>query len=158
MTSTDNSAISEQGPITPIWVIRAMTMINVFIYKLTNGRLMNTLGGGPICLVEMTGARSGRKRTIPVMYVPDGEDVLIVASVGGAPKNPVWFNNLIANPDVKIVEGGRTRVMRARLLSGEERGEAWPICVSHYADYDDYKVRTNREIPVFRCEPVSRTG
>jgi len=88
MTSTDNSAISEQGPITPIWVIRAMTMINVFIYKLTNGRLMNTLGGGPICLVEMIGARSGRKRTIPVMYVPDGE----------------------------------------------ERGEAWPICVSHYPD------------------------
>ena len=146
--------LEEQGPITPIWVIRTMTRINLFVYRLTKGRLMNTLGGGPICLVEMTGAKSGKKRTIPVMWVPDGDDVLVVASIGGAEKNPVWYNNLVTNPEVNIIQGGRTRAMRARQLSGEERGAAWPICVSHYAPYDEYQPRTNREIPVFRCEPV----
>ena len=154
MTKEDRKRIEEQGPITPIWVVKTMTYINLFVYRVSKGRLMNKLGGGPICLVEMTGARTGKKRTFPVMYVPDGDDVLVVASIGGAPSNPAWYHNLIANPIVKITQGGKTRSMQARQLSGQEREEAWPTCVEHYLPYSEYKTRTNREIPVFRCVPV----
>ena len=154
MTKEDRRTIEEQGPVSPIWVIKTMTRINLFVYRLTKGRLMNSLGGGPICLVEMTGAMTGKKRTSPVMYVPDGGDVLVVASIGGAPRNPAWYHNLIANPSVRIIQGGRTRSMQARLLSGQEREEAWPTCVEHYPPYSEYKTRTNRVIPVFRCEPL----
>lgn len=148
------NTIEEQGPVTPRWIVLAMTRLNIFVYRLSKGRFMNRLGGGPICLVEMTGAKSGRKRTIPVMYVPDGDDVLVVASIGGAPKNPIWYGNLVTNPEVRIIQGGRTRTMKARQLDGVERDQAWPICVSHYPPYDEYKLRTNRQIPVFRCEPA----
>ena len=150
-----NAPKTELGPIAPTWVVKAMTRLNLFVYGLTNGRMMNTLGGYPICLVEMTGAKSGKKRTIPVMYCPDGDDVLVVASMGGAPKNPAWYGNLVAHPDVTIIQGGTVRKMRARQLSGDEREAAWPVCATYYPPYDEYQVRTNREIPVFRCEPAN---
>ena len=114
MTNGFKEKIEEHGPGTPIWIIKTMTYINLFTYRLSKGRLMNKLGGGPICLVEMKGARTGKKRTFPVMYVPDGDDVLVVASIGGAPRNPAWYHNLIANSGVKITQGGRTRSMQAR--------------------------------------------
>ena len=144
---------SEQGPVMPRWFLKTMTRINVLVYRASNGRLMNTLAGDPICLVEMTGVRSGRTRTIPLMYVPDGDDILLVGSQGGAPTNPLWVNNLLAHPDISITQGGQVRAMRARQLAGEERTAAWPICVQHYGPYADYQLRTQREIPVFRCEP-----
>ena len=87
------------------------------------------------------------------MYCPDGDDVLVVASIGGAPKNPTWYGNLVAHPDVTVIQGGTARRMTARQLSGAEREEAWPVCASFYPPYDEYQARTNREIPVFRCEP-----
>ena len=150
----DERGQAELGPVMPRWFLKAMTRLNVWVYRASNGRLMNTLAGDPICLVEMTGARSGRVRTIPLMYVPDGEDILLVGSQGGAPTNPLWVNNLLAHPEVRITQGGQTRVMRARQLGGEERAAAWPTCVAHYAPYADYQLRTRREIPVFRCEPA----
>ncbi len=151
--TTESSAQTEQGPAIPTWFLKIFTRFNVWVYRLSRGRLMNRLGGDPICLVEMTGARSGRQRTIPLMYVPDGEDVLLVASQGGAPRHPVWYHNLVAHPQVTITEGGRRRAMTARQLAGEERAAAWPICVEHYSPYAEYQTRTQREIPVFRCEP-----
>ena len=119
MTNEFTERVEEQGPITPIWIIKTMTYINVLTYRLSNGRLMNKLGGGPICLIEVTGAKTGKKRTFPVMYVPDGNDVLVVASIGGAPRNPAWYHNLVANSQVKITQGGKTRLMQARQLSGQ---------------------------------------
>ena len=154
MTNEFTERVEEQGPITPIWIIKTMTYINVLTYRLSNGRLMNKLGGGPICLIEVTGAKTGKKRTFPVMYVPDGDDVLVVASIGGAPRNPAWYHNLVANSQVKITQGGKTRLMQARQLSGLDRKDAWPICVEQYPPYSDYEKRTNREIPVFRCKPL----
>ena len=68
MTKEDRQTIEEQGPVNPIWVIKTMTRINLFVYRLTKGPLMNKLGGGPICLVETTGAMTGKERTFPVMY------------------------------------------------------------------------------------------
>lgn len=96
---------------------------------------------------------SGRKRTIPLMYVPDGDGILLVASQGGAPRHPVWYHNLMAHPDVIIEEGGRRMSLRARKVDALEKSRLWPICVSHYQPYEDYQQRTDRDIPVFRCEP-----
>lgn len=139
----------------PRWVLKAFTRLHALIYRLSGGRLMNTLAGDPICLVTMTGARSGQKRTIPLMYVPDGDSLLLVASQGGAPTHPLWYHNLVAHPDITVEQGGRKLALRARLVDAEEKDRVWPICVSHYAPYADYQRRTDRQIPVFRCEPVS---
>ena len=143
----------EQGAAIPRGVLKAFTRFNVWVYRLSSGRLMNKLGGDAICLITMTGAKSGKRRTIPLMYVPYKAGVLLVASQGGAPKHPVWYYNLVAHPDIEVEEGGRTLKLTARVLQGEERAAAWPVCVEHYADYADYENRTNREIPVFYCEP-----
>lgn len=150
MSEPDKSA---SGSPPPRWALKAFTRLNVVVYRASGGRLMNRLGGDPICLVTMTGAKTGRTRTIPLMYVPDGDSFLLVASQGGAPKHPVWYHNLVAHPDVTIEEGGRRLALRAREVGPEEKGRLWPICVSHYQPYEDYQRRTDRDIPVFRCEP-----
>jgi len=151
-TSQDTEKV-EAGPAMPRGFLKAFTRLNVWVYRASGGRLMNKLAGDPICLVTMTGASSGRRRTIPLMYVPYRDGVLLVASQGGAPRHPVWYHNLVAHPDVLVQQGGHTLRLRARVLNGEEREAAWPVCVEHYAPYADYQQRTNREIPVFYCEP-----
>jgi len=114
--------------------------------------LMNKMAGMPILLVEMKGAKSGKQRTIPLMYVPNDDGFVLVASQGGAPKNPVWYNNLVAYPDVRITFGGQTKAMRVRRVSDEEKAQLWPVCCEYYPPYQDYQTRTDRNIPVFVCE------
>lgn len=152
MTAERESTSGRGGP-PPRWLLKAMTRLNVFVYTISGGRVMNKLAGDPICLVTMTGAKSGRSRTIPLMYVPHGDNVLLVASQAGAPTHPLWYHNLVAYPDIEIQEGGRKRAMRARIADAEEKAIVWPICVQRYAPYEDYRHRTTREIPVFICEP-----
>ena len=145
----------EQGPAMPRGLLKAFTRVNVWVYRASAGRLMNKLAGDPICLITMTGAKSGHQRTIPLMYVPYQEGVLLVASQGGAPRHPVWYHNLVKHPEIVVEEGGRRLNLRARILHDEERTAAWPVCVQHYAPYADYQERTGREIPVFFCEPMT---
>jgi deazaflavin-dependent oxidoreductase (nitroreductase family) len=87
------------------------------------------------------------------MYVPHGEGVLLVASLGGAPKHPTWYYNLVENPDVDVQVTDRTLRLRARLATPAEKAKLWPVCVEHYPPYADYQARTDRDIPVFVCEP-----
>ena len=98
-----------------------MTRTHVFLHRLCGGRWFNTLQGDEVCFITMTGAKSGRTITIPLMYVPWEEGVLLVASQGGAPKNPVWYNNLVKHPDIEVNHRGREMSLRARLASA--RGE-----------------------------------
>ena len=133
--------------------IKPFSGLNVFVYRLTGGRLMGSFQGRPVCLVAMTGARSGKPRTIPLMYVPYKDGVILVASQGGAPKSPVWYYNLVKHPEVEVQVKGRKMKLRARQVEGEEKAEAWQACVEHYPAYDDYQARTDRSIPVFVCEP-----
>lgn len=144
--------MTEKKPgIPPRWILKLFTRINVIVYRLSGGRLLNTFSGMPICLVEMRGAKSGKKRTIPLMYVPHELGIILVASQGGAPKNPVWYYNLIANPNVRITEGGMTKNLKARQVSDAEKAELWPTCVNFYPPYQDYQEITSRNIPVFLC-------
>ena len=133
--------------------IKPYSKLNVFLYKLSGGRILGTLTGRPVMLVAMTGAKSGKERTVPLMYVPYKDGVIVVASQGGAPKTPVWYNNLVKNPDVVVQYKSTKMELRARQVDDAEKAAIWPVCVEHYSEYDDYQKRTDRNIPVFVCEP-----
>ena len=149
------TAPASSGSSPPRWLIKTMTRVHVLLHRLTGGRFFNKLAGDDVCFVTMTGAKSGRTLTIPLMYVPHGEGVLLVASLGGAPKNPVWYGNLVKHPDIEVNHRGRRMKLRARLATGDEKPSLWPICDRHYAPYADYRKRTTRDIPIFVCEAVS---
>jgi deazaflavin-dependent oxidoreductase (nitroreductase family) len=153
--STERTATpTGAGTPLPRWVLKTMTRLHVSLHRLSGGRLFNTLAGDDVCFVTMKGARSGRTLTIPLMYVPYQDGVLLVASQGGAPKNPVWYNNLVKHPDIDVNHRGRRMKLRARLATPEEKPDMWPICDRHYAPYADYRKRTTRDIPIFVCEPA----
>ncbi|HTO59010.1 MAG TPA: nitroreductase family deazaflavin-dependent oxidoreductase [Pseudomonadales bacterium] len=134
-------------------LLKMLASLNAAVYKATDGKWMGKMGKSDICVVRMQGARSGRWRDVPLMYVPNGDGVILVASLGGAPKNPVWYHNLIAHPDIEVIVRDKTLKLRARLASAEEKAVAWPRCVAAYPAYADYQKRTTRDIPVFICDP-----
>lgn len=134
--------------------IKPFSGLNAFVYKLTGGRLMGQFQGRPVVLIEMTGAASGKKRTIPLMYVPHEEGVIIVGSQGGAPKSPVWVKNLQKDPNIVAQYRGKRMKLVARQVGDEEKAALWPICVKHYHEFEDYQARTDRNIPVFNCQPA----
>jgi deazaflavin-dependent oxidoreductase (nitroreductase family) len=138
----------------PKWAMKAMSRGHIFLNRLSGGKLFNTLQGDEVCFVTMKGAKSGRTITMPLMYVPYRQGVLLVASLGGAPRNPAWYYNIAANPDVTVRHRGDKMPLRARLAAASEKEALWPVCDSHYAPYSDYRARTDRDIPIFVCEPA----
>lgn len=151
MTS-ESSAPSSTGKPPPRWVLKIMTRMHVFLHRITGGGL-NKLGKDEVCFVTMTGAKSGRTLTFPLMYVPHGDGVLLVASQGGAPKNPVWYHNLVKHAEIEVEHRGTRQKLRARLADPSEKAALWPVCDRHYAPYAEYRTRTTRDIPIFVCEP-----
>ena len=138
-------------------LIHAMTTLNVLAYKLTGGWLGGKFrGGAPVCLVTTTGKRSGQPRTIALLYLMDGDDVVLVASKGGMSHSPGWYHNMMANPVVEVQIGSTTRAMRARRATPAEKATLWPRLVAMYRDYDDYQARTSRDIPVVILSPDDR--
>ena len=150
--SIKTPAPEDLGKPPPRWVLKIFTRVNVFVYKLSGGRLMNTLSGMPIVLVTMTGAKSERTITIPLMYVPHDKGFILVASQGGAPKHPAWYYNLVKHPSIEIAHEGVTRELTARRVAEDEKATLWPTCVEYYPPYEQYQRRTERLIPVFLCE------
>jgi deazaflavin-dependent oxidoreductase (nitroreductase family) len=128
--------------------------LHTLVYRATGGRIGHTAPGMPtILLLDHVGAKSGTKRTSPLLYVRDGEDVVIVASKGGFPKHPAWYHNLRANPDTTVQIGSERRAVHARDAIPEERERLWPKAIEAYPGYKDYIARTNREIPLVILEP-----
>jgi deazaflavin-dependent oxidoreductase (nitroreductase family) len=124
------------------------------VYRATGGRIGHRFPGAPpMLLLDHVGAKSGAKRTSPLVYVRDGENLVIVASKGGYPKNPGWFYNLKANPDTEVQVGSDHRAMHARVADEVERKRLWPKVVKAYGGYEDYQRRTDREIPLVILEP-----
>jgi deazaflavin-dependent oxidoreductase (nitroreductase family) len=151
--------MSEPRPITP-FQMKIMKLVmgpfsrwNARRYIASAGDSMGTFNGRDICVVTMKGAKTGRKRDVPLMYVPYHDGVILVASLGGAPKHPTWYYNVVAHPDIEVHVKGKKLALRARRASAEEKARVWPICVEHYPDYELYQRRTERDIPVFICEP-----
>jgi F420H(2)-dependent quinone reductase len=133
--------------------LKATGKLNVPVYRLSRGRLMNTVGTGPVLLLTSTGRRSGQKRTAPVLYLKDGERFVVVGSNAGNARAPAWSYNLKANPDAEIEVRGDRRSVRARVAEGEERAELWRKVNEMYEGFDRYDANTAREIAVFVLEP-----
>ena len=139
-----------------IWpATRRFMGAHTFLYKRTGGRLGQSIPGvpGKMLLLDHVGARSGQLRTSPLLYVRDGADVVIVASKGGFPKDPAWFHNLMAHPDTTVQIGSERRPVHARGARPEERERLWDMAVKAYHGYEDYRARTDREIPLVVLEP-----
>jgi F420H(2)-dependent quinone reductase len=129
--------------------------LHTLAYRVSGGRIGERIPGvGKMLLLDHVGAKSGTKRTSPLLYTADGDDLLIVASKGGFPKHPAWFHNLLANPDTTIQVGSERRPVHARVATPEERKRLWPMVVKTYHGYADYQARSRgREIPVVVLEP-----
>jgi deazaflavin-dependent oxidoreductase (nitroreductase family) len=134
-------------------VLRRVMAGHTAVYRATRGVVGHKFPGSPpMLLLDHVGAKSGKKRTSPLMYVRDGDDIVLVASKGGHPKNPAWFHNLKANPETTVQIGSEKRPVRARVATDEERKRLWPKAVETYSGYEGYRKRTDREIPLVVLE------
>jgi deazaflavin-dependent oxidoreductase (nitroreductase family) len=135
-------------------VLRRMMGLHTVAYRATRGVVGHRFPGAPpFLLLNHVGAKSGVKRTAPLVYIADGDDIVLVASKGGHPKNPAWYYNLKAHPDVTVQVGSETRPVHAREATDSERERLWPMAVETYSGYAGYKERTDRKIPLIVLEP-----
>jgi deazaflavin-dependent oxidoreductase (nitroreductase family) len=135
--------------------LRLATRLQVSVFRATNGKMMNKfVGGYPVCIVTSTGAKSAAIRRIALIHLPLGESKLLVASQGGMDKMPAWYFNIKANPRIQIMVNGSEKDYVARRVSDEEKATLWPHLCVLYPDFDEYQARTDRNIPVFSCDPV----
>jgi deazaflavin-dependent oxidoreductase (nitroreductase family) len=123
-------------------------------YEGSGGTAGTTMRGMPVIILTTLGAKSGKLRKTPLMRVEHDGAYAAVASLGGAPKNPVWYYNVLADPHVELQDGPVKQDMVAREVTGDEKAAWWERCVAAYPDYADYQRNTEREIPVFVCEPT----
>lgn len=125
-------------------------------FEASDGQRANTMRGLPIVVVTMRGARSGKIRKVPLMRVEHDGTYAAVASQGGAPTHPQWYHNLVAHPEVCVQDGAQVVTARARIVTGDERAQWWERAVEAFPQYAQYQERTDREIPVFLLEPVTK--
>lgn len=111
--------------------------------------------GLPIVVVTMTGAKSSQPRRVPLMRVEHDGNYAAVGSKGGDAKDPVWVNNIKADPHVTVLDGTQSHTLRSREITGDERAQWWDRCVAAYPPYAEYQTKTDRLIPVFLLEPTS---
>jgi deazaflavin-dependent oxidoreductase (nitroreductase family) len=135
-------------------VLRRLMAGHAGVYRATRGVIGHHIpGAGPMLLLDHVGARSGKKRTSPLLYGRDGDSYVIVASKGGNPKNPAWYHNLRANPETTVQVGSKKIDVRARVPEGEERDRLFSMMEDVYGGYTDYQKRTDRKIPIVVLEP-----
>jgi deazaflavin-dependent oxidoreductase (nitroreductase family) len=127
--------------------------LNVPLYRLSRGRIGGRVGRAPVLLLTTTGRRSGQQRTAPVVYLADGENVIVINTNAGNAKVPAWSLNLKANPEAVVERGGRRYPVRARVAEGEERAGLWQQHNEQYAGFDDYQQQLEREASVIVLEP-----
>jgi deazaflavin-dependent oxidoreductase (nitroreductase family) len=131
------------------------------IYRATGGRIGYRVPGvPPMLLLDHVGAKSGTLRTTPLVFARDppsrdagAQNIILIASKGGFPKNPAWFHNLKANPDTTIQIGSKRMDVHARVAKPEEYDRLWKLAVDVYGGYEDYRRRTDRQIPLVVLEP-----
>ncbi len=136
-------------------VARGLAQTHVFWYRLTGGRIGGSMGGVKMLLLTTQGRKSGRKRTLPLLYLKTSKGYALVASYGGSDRHPSWYLNLVANPDVEIQVDDRSLPAQAETVSAERRVELWPRLVEVYSDYQVYQDRTEREIPLVELTPTT---
>lgn len=127
--------------------------LNIPLYRLSGGRIGGKINRAPVLLLTTTGRKSGQQRTAPVVYLADGENVVVIGSNAGHNRTPAWSLNLKANPDAEVEIGRERRKVRARVAEGEERADLWRKHNVQYSGFDEYEARTDRDIALFVLEP-----
>jgi deazaflavin-dependent oxidoreductase (nitroreductase family) len=139
---------------------RPVTSLNDFNRNLidefrnNDGKVDGQFAGAPLVLITTTGAKSGEPRTSPVVYTRDGDNIVVIASKGGAPTNPAWYHNLVAHPEVTVELPGETYTARARVTQGEERDRLFRAQADLMPGFNEYQEKTTRVIPVIVLERV----
>jgi F420H(2)-dependent quinone reductase len=135
-------------------VVKWMSRVNTALFRLTKGRVGGRfLGGERVLLLTTRGKKSGKERIVPLLYLEDGSNLVVVASKGGWPEHPLWYGNLVADPKVEVQIGARREPRRARTATDAEHDALWPRLCDLYPSYQDYQNVTDRKIPVVILEP-----
>jgi deazaflavin-dependent oxidoreductase (nitroreductase family) len=129
-----------------VWGV--ITSLNTWLYRVSGGRIAGSMDRAPVLLLHHVGRKSGEERVAPLLYLPDGDDMVIIASYGGAPKHPAWYHNLKAKPETVVEVGRERRSVTAHVATEQERERLWPAVLELYPAYGDYQARTERTIPV----------
>jgi deazaflavin-dependent oxidoreductase (nitroreductase family) len=143
-------------------IIKTMSTVQLALYRWTGGVLGSTWRVGsafprgiPVLLLTVPGRKTGLPRTSPLLFIVDGGNVIVVASHGGLPNDPLWYKNLMAHPECDVQIRRRKIKMKAHTASPEEREALWPKLVAHYPDYASYVTWTDRVLPVVVLEPIA---
>ena len=131
---------------------KGITFFHETLYRVSGGAVGGSIARMPVLLLTTTGRKSGEPRTTPLTYFTDGDDVVVIASYGGAPRHPAWYHNLTAHPEVEITTGRTTERRTARTATAEEKARLWPVITDTYKGYAGYQKRTDRDIPVVILE------
>jgi deazaflavin-dependent oxidoreductase (nitroreductase family) len=144
---------ARQRPVT--WfLVNVGRRVDPVLMRISGGRLRTTLHG-PTVLLTHRGAKSGERRQTPLAYYTDGDDVVLIASKGGAERNPAWYHNVRANPEVELWNEGGGGPYRARQAEGEERRRLWELATTYFPGFGKYQERADqRTIPVIVCSPL----
>ncbi|MEO6122842.1 MAG: nitroreductase family deazaflavin-dependent oxidoreductase [Ilumatobacteraceae bacterium] len=126
----------------------------VDIYESSGGLEGTDMRGMPVVILTMRGRSSGKLRKVPLMRVEHGGVYAAVASIGGAPQNPTWYENLLADPHIELQDGPVKQDMVVREITGDEKAQWWERCVAAFPNYTEYQAKTDRVIPVFLAEPM----
>ena len=137
----------------PDWALRLAGKLNVPIYRLSRGRLLGDMGGSPVLLLTTTGRKSGQQRTAPVIFMRDGESLVVIGSNAGNTRPPAWALNLVANPGAEVQVRGEKWPVTARVAEGEERARLWERFNARYSGFDHYRAAASqRKIRLFVLE------
>ena len=159
----DNAMADEIKPFTPgqekfgSWIINRVGKWQTTVYELSGGRLWNTFLGGPVAILSVVGRKTGQLRKIPLLFLRDGDNIVMTASKGGMSKLPIWYYNVVAADTVAIQVGKEKNNYSMREANEEEAIALWPRLEEMYPDYKEYRARTEgvRSIPILIFSPAT---
>ena len=135
-------------------LIKLFSAAHAFSYRMTGGRMGRRIAGAPVLLLTTAGRKSGRRRTAPLLYLEDGENIVVVASNGGNDQHPVWWLDLKQDSDAQVQIGTTSKRVRAERADEQELSRLWPLLVEMYGGYQEYQDGTHRKIPVVILRPA----
>jgi len=134
--------------------VKWLSRLHSGVYRVTGGRVGTRLVDNDMLLLTTVGRTTGSTHTVPLLYLTEGNDVIVIASYGGRPSSPDWYRNLLAGTDATVRIGAKTHAVHATTMDDGERTEWWPRIVEAYSEYAVYQARTDRQIPVVRLSAI----
>lgn len=136
-------------------MLKMMVAVLGFLYKVSGGKIAGTIQGLPVLLLTTTGRKTGKQRTVPLGFLDDGENYVVIASYAGQPQNPAWYHNLKSGGAASIQVGRKIMQVKAEVAGPEKKQELWARLVAIAPGYDNYQKQTTRDIPVVILHPIT---